>query len=61
TLAAVIGRTLLSNLSEPTKTGPVLRVDVRGSADDPQHFGAVHAGRVLVDLQNDEQQNARSL
>ena len=61
TLAAVIGRTLLSNLSEPTKAGPVLRVDVRGSTDDPQHFGAVHAGRVLVDLQNDEQQNARSL
>ncbi len=60
TLAAVIGRTLLSNLSEPTRPGPVLRVKVRGSADDPKQFGAVHAGRMLLKLRNHAQENARS-
>ena len=33
TLTAVIGRTLLSNLSEPTKAGPVLRLEAHGSSD----------------------------
>jgi hydroxymethylbilane synthase len=50
TLTAVIGRTLLSNLSEPTKAGPVLRLEVHGSTKDPQQFGAIHAGEVLSKL-----------
>ncbi|MGH3339082.1 MAG: hydroxymethylbilane synthase, partial [Propionibacteriaceae bacterium] len=39
TLTAVIGRTLLSNLSEPTKAGSVLRLEAHGSSDDPEQFG----------------------
>jgi hydroxymethylbilane synthase len=50
TLTAVIGRTLLSNLSEPTKAGPVLRLEVYGSSTDPQQFGAAQAGQVLSKL-----------
>jgi hydroxymethylbilane synthase len=50
TLTAVIGRTLLSNLSEPTKAGPVLRLEVHGSATDPQLFGAAQAAEVLTKL-----------
>jgi hydroxymethylbilane synthase len=50
TLTAVIGRTLLSNLSEPTKAGPVLRLEAHGSSTDPQRFGADHAGEVLSRL-----------
>jgi hydroxymethylbilane synthase len=50
TLAAVIGRTLLSNLSEPTKAGPAVRLEVHGSTKDPQQFGANHAGEVLAKL-----------
>jgi hydroxymethylbilane synthase len=50
TLAAVIGRTLLSNLSEPTKAGPVLRLEAHGSSIDPQQFGATYAGEVLAKL-----------
>jgi hydroxymethylbilane synthase len=50
TLTAVIGRTLLSNLSEPTKAGPVLRLEVHGSTKDPQQFGATHAGEVLKEV-----------
>ncbi len=53
TLAAVIGRTLLSNLSEPTKTGPVLRLSARGSFDDPAQFGVAQAGHVLAELRAD--------
>jgi hydroxymethylbilane synthase len=49
TLTAVIGRTLLSNLSEPTKAGPV-RLEAHGSSTDPQQFGATHAGEVLSRL-----------
>jgi hydroxymethylbilane synthase len=49
TLTAVIGRTLLSNLSEPTKAGPV-RLEAHGSSKDPQQFGATHAGEVLSRL-----------
>jgi hydroxymethylbilane synthase len=50
TLTAVIGRTLLSNLSEPTKAGSVLRLEAHGSATDPEQFGVAHAGEVLVQL-----------
>jgi hydroxymethylbilane synthase len=50
TLTAVIGRTLLSNLSEPTKAGPVLRLEAHGSSMDPQQFGATYAGEVLAKL-----------
>jgi hydroxymethylbilane synthase len=58
TLAAVIGRTLLSNLSEPTKSGPgqpvssVLRIEVRGVSDDPAQFGALQADQVLMELRD---------
>ncbi|MGH3337961.1 MAG: hypothetical protein ACRDPL_03890, partial [Propionibacteriaceae bacterium] len=51
TLTAVIGRTLLSNLSEPTKAGSVLRLEAHGSTDDPEQFGVAHAGEVLAQLQ----------
>jgi hydroxymethylbilane synthase len=56
TLTAVIGRTLLSNLSEPTKAGPakpsdvLLRWEAHGSADDPAVFGSLQAGQVLAKL-----------
>jgi hydroxymethylbilane synthase len=50
TLTAVIGRTLLSNLSEPTTAGPMLRLEAHGSATDPQQFGATQAGEVLSKL-----------
>ena len=50
TLTAVIGRTLLSNLSEPTKAGSVLRLEAHGSSDDPEQFGVAHAGEVLAQL-----------
>ena len=50
TLRAVIGRTLLSNLSEPTKAGSVLRLEAHGSATDPEQFGVAHAGEVLAQL-----------
>jgi hydroxymethylbilane synthase len=50
TLTAVIGRTLLSNLSEPTKAGPVVRLEAYGSTTDPQQFGVAQAGEVLAQL-----------
>jgi hydroxymethylbilane synthase len=50
TLTAVIGRTLLSNLSEPTKAGPVIRLEASGSTTDPQQFGVAQAGEVLAQL-----------
>jgi hydroxymethylbilane synthase len=50
TLRAVIGKTLLSNLSEPTNAGSVLRLEVHGSSDDPEQFGVGHAGEVLTHL-----------
>ncbi|MET1008073.1 MAG: hydroxymethylbilane synthase [Propionibacteriaceae bacterium] len=52
TLAAVIGKTLLSNLSEPTKSSPPLRVELHGSTDDPAQFGADAAGHVLDELRD---------
>jgi hydroxymethylbilane synthase len=53
TLRAVIGRTLLSNLSEPTNAGSVLRLEVHGSSTDPEQFGVAHAGEVLAKLRQD--------
>lgn len=50
TLAAVIGRTVVSNLSEPTKSGPPVRVERHGSSDDPVQFGEHVAGEVLAEL-----------
>lgn len=54
TLTAVIGRTLLSNVSEPTRTtsrgGAPVRVQRRGSTSDPALFGAEVAGYVLSEL-----------
>ena len=52
TLTAVIGRTLLSNLSEPTKAGPVIRLEAYGSTTDPQQFGVAQAGEVLAQLRD---------
>ncbi|HWJ51810.1 MAG TPA: hydroxymethylbilane synthase [Propionibacteriaceae bacterium] len=70
TLRAVIGRTLVSNLSEPPNTDPVLRFEASGSSSDPEDFGAYQAGRALTALPNlprqaerpgvGAQQNARS-
>jgi hydroxymethylbilane synthase len=54
TLTAVIGRTLLSNLSQPTKAGSVLRLEAHGSTDDPEQFGVAHAGEVLAQLQQQD-------
>ncbi len=54
TLRAVIGRTLLSNLSEPTNAGSVLRLEAHGSSDDPEQFGVAHAGEVLAQLQQQD-------
>ena len=58
TLDAVIGKTLLSNLSEPTKSGPdhlgsgVLRIAERGLSEHPEQFGAMHAEQVLTELRD---------
>jgi hydroxymethylbilane synthase len=54
TLTAVIGRTLLSNLSEPTKAGSVLRLEAHGSSADPEQFGVAHAGEVLAKLRQQD-------
>ena len=71
TLTAVIGRTLLSNLSEPPKTDPVLRFEASGASSEPWEFGVYQAGQVLsalpdlprprrTDHGGGAQQNARS-
>ncbi|WP_375430275.1 hydroxymethylbilane synthase [uncultured Friedmanniella sp.] len=54
TLAAVIGRTLVSNLSEPTSAGPAIRLDVQGFSSDPRDFGSRHAAEVLTRLRSHE-------
>ena len=54
TLTAVIGRTLLSNLSEPTKAGSFLRLEAHGSTTDPEQFGVAHAGEVLAQLRQQD-------
>ena len=70
TLTAVIGRTLLSNLSEPSNMGPALRFEASGTSHEPWDFGVYQAGRVLSALPDlprhadrpgaGAQQNARS-
>lgn len=55
TLAAVIGKTYSSNLSGPANSGSdprdfPLRVQRRGSTEDPREFGRTVAGRVLAEL-----------
>jgi hydroxymethylbilane synthase len=59
TLTAVIGRTLVSNLSEPPNTDPVLRFEASGSSSDPEDFGAYQAGRALTALPNPPRQAER--
>jgi len=49
TLTAVIGRTLLSNLSEPANRTPILRWEATG-AGDPAQFGSAEARKVLSEL-----------
>lgn len=49
TLTAVIGKTLLSSLSEPTASGPPLRLEVQGTTADPSQFGADAAEQVLIE------------
>jgi hydroxymethylbilane synthase len=51
TLAAVIGRTLSSSLSEPAKSSP-LRLEVRGSTSDPAAYGAATGRSVLAELRD---------
>ena len=50
TLDAVIGRTLLSNLSEPTKTGAPIRTRWHKCTSDPAQFGLEAARDVLAKL-----------
>ena len=50
TLTAVIGRTLVSNLSEPPKADPVLRFEASGTSPKPWDFGVYQAGQVLSAL-----------
>ena len=58
TLDAVIGRTLLSNLSEPAKSrGAVYRTSWQGSHVDPAQFGADAAREVLATLQDTDTHN----
>jgi len=52
TLTAVIGRTLLSNLSEPADRAPILHWEATGSGD-PAEFGSAEARRVLAELGKD--------
>ena len=49
TLAAVIGRTLSSSLSEPA-ISPPFRLEVQGSTADPAAYGAATGRSVLVEL-----------
>jgi hydroxymethylbilane synthase len=51
TLAAVIGRTLSSSLSEPAKSPP-LRLEVHGSTSDPAAYGAATGRSVLAELRD---------
>ena len=51
TLAAVIGRTLSSSLSEPAKSSP-LRIEVQGSTSDPAAYGAATGRSVLAELRD---------
>jgi len=50
TLTAVIGKTLLDSLSEPTRSAPPLRLELHSSTSDPAQFGADAARDVLEEL-----------
>lgn len=50
TLRAVIGKTLQSTVSEPTKAGPPLRVELQGLTTNPAQFGVDAASQVLDQL-----------
>ncbi len=50
TLTAVIGRTLLSTLSDSAPDGPPFRLQVSGSTTEPADFGAQAARSVLAQL-----------
>jgi hydroxymethylbilane synthase len=52
TLAAVIGRTLLSNLAEPTKAGPPMRRTLSGKTENPREFGVAAGAQVLQELRH---------
>ena len=52
TLDAVIGRTLLSNLSAPTRGDPPLRRKLSGRVTDPHRFGVTTGRRVLEELRD---------
>lgn len=52
TLTAVVGRTLLRNSQQPAHAGPALRIEVDGSSEDPEGFGAKYADGVLGKLQS---------
>jgi hydroxymethylbilane synthase len=52
TLTAVIGRTLLNNLSEPANGVSPIRLDVSGSTSDPAAFGVENARSVLDELRS---------
>jgi hydroxymethylbilane synthase len=52
TLDAVIGRTLLSNLSEPTKAGSPLRRTLSGRVTDPREFGVSAGVQVLGEMRH---------
>nr|WP_294693012.1 hydroxymethylbilane synthase [uncultured Friedmanniella sp.] len=51
TLAAVIGRTLVSSVAAPTENGSPLRLEVEGFSDSPEDFGVQHASGALATLQ----------
>jgi hydroxymethylbilane synthase len=51
TMAAVIGRTLSSSLSEPANDPP-FRLEVQGSTSDPAAYGAATGRSVLTELRN---------
>lgn len=50
TLVAVVGKTLLSTLTEPSMEGPPLRVELSGSTTEPAQFGIDAADQVLAEL-----------
>jgi hydroxymethylbilane synthase len=50
TLTAVIGKTLLSNLSIAPKSATLLRIERHGVSDDPRQFGADAALEVLAEM-----------
>ena len=50
TMRFVIGRTVLNNLSESTKTAPPLRRRLSGTTTDPGQFGAAAATAILDEL-----------